>query len=126
MKKYKITRSQRKLWLCQNSYSNKIASAFYLTDFRPIYTPLHGAALNRAIAYLYQTRTLAIKYSSRNIGSQIVVRVSDAAFGNDLISRKSTEGFIFLLFRGAINWRSTNCLAYLHHLLFSLIPCQDS
>ena len=97
MKKYKITRPQRNLWLCQNSYINKIASAFYLTDFRPAYTPLHEAAVSRAIAYLYQMRTLAIKYSSRNIGSQIVVRVSNAAFSNDLISRKSTEGFIFTI-----------------------------
>ena len=56
------------------------------------------------IAYLYQTKTLAIKYSSKNIGSQIIVCASNAAFGDDPINRKSTEGFIFSLFRGAINW----------------------
>lgn len=155
-------RPQRKLWLCQDSYIDKIASTFHLKDFRPVHTPmstedlmsnpeqaseqqvyvyqrkvgsllyatcitrpdaarassklseflrnpspLHEAAVNRAIAYLYQTRTLAIEYSSRNIGSQIVVRASDAAFGDDPVSRKSTEGFIFSLFGGAIDWRST-------------------
>ena len=100
IKKYEITRPQRKLWLCQNSYIGKIASVFHLKDFRLVYT--------------YQTRTLAIEYSSRNIKSQIVVCADDAELGDDPISRESTEGFIFALFRGAIDWRSTGCLAYLH------------
>jgi len=50
---------------------------------------------------------LAIKYSSKNVGSQIVVHASDAAFSDNPINRKSTEGFIFSLFGGAINWHST-------------------
>ena len=28
-------------------------------------------------------------------------------FGDDLISRRSTEGYLFTLFGGPINWRST-------------------
>jgi len=32
---------------------------------------------------------------------------SDAAFGDNLISRRSTEGYLFTLFGGVINWRST-------------------
>jgi hypothetical protein len=27
-------------------------------------------------------------------------------FGNNLVSRKSTEGYLFTLFRGLIDWRS--------------------
>jgi len=33
--------------------------------------------------------------------------VSDVAFRDDLISRRSIEGYLFTLFRGLINWRST-------------------
>ena len=29
------------------------------------------------------------------------------AFGDNSISRRSTKGYLFTLFRGAINWRST-------------------
>jgi len=29
------------------------------------------------------------------------------AFGDDLISRRSMEGYLFTLFGGVINWRST-------------------
>ena len=48
-----------------------------------------------------------IEYLSKNIGSQIVICVSDAVFSDDPISKKSTKGFIFSLFGGTINWRFT-------------------
>jgi len=32
--------------------------------------------------------------------------VSDAVFRDNLISRRSTEGYLFTLFGGLINWRS--------------------
>jgi len=70
-------------------------------------SPLHNAAARRAIAHLYQTKTLAIEFSGQNIGSQAFAGASDAAFRDDLISRRSTEGYLFTLFGGAIDWRST-------------------
>jgi len=39
--------------------------------------------------------------------NQIFARVSDASFRDNLVNRKSTEGYLFTLFRGLINWRST-------------------
>jgi len=38
--------------------------------------------------------------------NQIFVRASDILFSDDLVSRKSIEGYLFTLFRGPINWRS--------------------
>jgi len=38
--------------------------------------------------------------------NQIFARASNAAFGNNLVSRKSIEGYLFTLFRGPINWQS--------------------
>jgi len=39
--------------------------------------------------------------------NQIFVRASNALFRDNLVNRKSTEGYLFTLFRGPINWRST-------------------
>ena len=60
----------------------------------------------RAIAYLYQTKTLTIEYLKENVMNQIFARASDASFGDDLVSRKSIEGYLFTLFGGPIDWRS--------------------
>ena len=42
-----------------------------------------------------------------NVINYLFVRASDALFGDDLVSRKSTKGYLFTLFGGLINWRST-------------------
>jgi len=39
--------------------------------------------------------------------NQIFARASDVLFGDDLVSKKSIEGYLFTLFRGLINWQST-------------------
>jgi len=39
--------------------------------------------------------------------NQIFVRVSNISFGDDLVNRKSIEGYLFTLFGGPINWRLT-------------------
>src|SRR6266567_4471083 len=69
--------------------------------------PIYDAAVTRAITYLYQTKTLAIKYSKKDIKNYIFIRASDAAFGNNLVSRKSTKGYLFTLYGGPIDWRLT-------------------
>ena len=82
----------------------KIASK--LSKFSHNLLPIHDAAVTWAIAYLYQTKTLAIKYSKKDIKNYIFARASDAAFGDNLVSRKSTEGYLFTLYGGPIDWRS--------------------
>jgi len=39
--------------------------------------------------------------------NQIFVRASNILFRDDPVNRKSIEGYLFTLFRGLINWRST-------------------
>ena len=68
---------------------------------------IYNAAAIRAIAYLYQLRTLAIKYLKETLKNYIFIRVSDAIFSNNLVTRKSTEGYLFTLFKGLIDWRLT-------------------
>ena len=154
-------RTQRKLWLCQDSYIKKIAAAFHLEDRKPPATPLateelipnteqataqeiylyqrkvgsllyattitrpdaaraanklsefltnpsqrHQDAVDRAISYLNGTHTLAIEFSASN-ARQVFTCASDAAFADDPVNRHSTEGYLFKLFGGPIDWRST-------------------
>jgi hypothetical protein len=63
--------------------------------------------VDRAISYLYGTKTLAIEYSAACNGDQVFTCASDAAYADDSTTRRSTEGYLFQLFRGAIDWRST-------------------
>src|SRR5947207_4145040 len=65
----------------------------------------HQDAVDRAILYLYGTCNLAIEYSAI-LGDQMMC-ASDAAFADDLATRYSTEGYLFKLFNGPIDWRST-------------------
>ena len=83
----------------------KTASKLSKFSHNPL--PIHDAAATRAIAYLYQTKTRAIEYSEKDIKNYIFARASDAAFGDNSVSRKSTEGYLFTLYGGPIDWRST-------------------
>ena len=65
----------------------------------------HQDAVDRAILYLYGTCNLAIEYSA--ISDNQSVCASDAAFADDIATRYSTEGYLFKLFNGPIDWRST-------------------
>ena len=68
---------------------------------------IYNAATIRVIIYLYQTKTLAIKYSKKDIKNYIFIRASNTAFSNNLVSRKSTKGYLFTLYRGPIDQRLT-------------------
>lgn len=156
-------RIRRKIWLCQDSYIDKVTARFNLTSTaapktpmateeltphqgkatpQEIYTyqqkvgsilfaacqtrpdiaraaaklsesmqnpsPSHQAAVNRVISYLYGTRSLAIEYSvPQTTTEDALLCASDAAFAGDSITRKSTEGYLFSMFGGAIDWKSS-------------------
>ena len=155
-------RTQRKLWLCQDSYINKMATTFHLEDINSPATPMttdellpfegtasphevyayqcrvgsllyaatitrpdvartaaklseflrnpsprHSATADRAITYLNGTKSLAIEYSPACNSRRVFMCASDAAFTDDTVTRRSTEGYLFQLFGGAVDWRST-------------------
>jgi transposase InsO family protein len=153
-------RPARKIWLCQDSYIEKIAHRYHLEERKPAITPLptfddmlakydgkasaqdihlfqqkvgsiqyttsitrpdaaraasklaehllnpssaHMDAADRLISYLFGTRTLAIEYSPDGSNCEFS---SDAAFA-DNEGRKSSEGYLFKMFGGAVDWRAT-------------------
>jgi hypothetical protein len=65
----------------------------------------HLAAVNWTIRYLFGTRFLAITYSYKLRDSQLII-ASDASFADDLDTRRSSNGYIIILFGGLILWRA--------------------
>jgi reverse transcriptase-like protein len=155
-------RSQRRLWLCQDSYVDKIIKKFHLEYAKPAHIPIqteelvpyegtampqeiyayqqkvgslqyaatitrpdlarttsklseflqnpspqHHRAADQALSYLQKTRTLAIEYSAEINSQEVFICASDAAFADDTATRRSTEGYLFKLFGGIIDWHST-------------------
>jgi len=66
----------------------------------------HIQEANRALAYLYRTKTLAIRYSPED-AAPLFLCASDASFADDKITRYSSDGYIIMLFGGAIDWRAS-------------------
>ena len=64
----------------------------------------HLAAVDHLILYLYATRDLSLIFDSE-MRASIFTAASDASFA-DNPDRKSSEGFIFCLFGGPIEWKS--------------------
>jgi hypothetical protein len=67
-------------------------------------SPQHHTAADQAIAYLYGTKTLAIPYGDAP-NQRVFFCTSDAAYADDKQTRKSTEGYLFQLFGGPVDWR---------------------
>ncbi|KKF92108.1 Endonuclease [Ceratocystis platani] len=72
----------------------------------------HMAAADRALAYLASTPTLAIEYSSDAMESAFKVYesnfkvYSDSAFADNIDTRRSSYGSLFMLHNGAIDWKA--------------------
>ncbi|KAI1003577.1 hypothetical protein K3495_g4628 [Podosphaera aphanis] len=63
----------------------------------------HPDAANRVIDYLYNIRYLALEYGINQVGPVFVV-ASDAFFGDNIPDRASSEGEIFKLFGGVVDY----------------------
>ena len=65
----------------------------------------HHEAADRAIQYLYATKGRALKYGEDS-GTRSFICASDALFANNTLDRKSSQGYIMLLFGGPIAWKA--------------------
>ena len=66
----------------------------------------HHAAADQAITYLYGTKNLAIEFSAGD-DEKVFIGASDAAYADDSLTRRSSEGYLFHLFGGAVDWHAT-------------------
>ena len=65
----------------------------------------HHEAANRVIKYLYFKRNLCIRYGLDDSSASFIC-ASDSSFADNAIDRKSSQGYIMILFGGAIGWRA--------------------
>lgn len=172
-------RPNRKLWLCQDSYIDKVIKRYHLEHRKTPHTPLpseplvpyessatpqethayqqrvgslnfattvtrpdaakassilaeimhnpspkHMDAADHALLYLYGTKSLAIEFSAEKTTMEAIIKElpapdldkddpdhfqasSDAAFADDTKTRRSSEGYLFKLFGGPIDWRAS-------------------
>lgn len=76
-----------------------------VSRFLNCHNDAHWQAVKRIFRYLIKTEGCGIEYSSS--GSHIqLVGFSDADYAGDLVSRRSTTGFVFLLAGGPVTWTS--------------------
>jgi hypothetical protein len=91
-----------------------------LARFNQDPSPEHHRAAGRVIQYLYGTRSRAICYrdndgtndrrddggDNRRKEAQSFICASDASFADNTVDRKSSQGYIMMLFGGPIAWRA--------------------
>src|SRR5436190_1573921 len=66
----------------------------------------HHQAANQTIQYLYNIKERALRYEDDNNRARLFIYTSDASFADNTINRKSSQGYIMLLFGGPITWRA--------------------
>lgn len=86
------------------------AAASILASFSANPSGEHMALAERCIVYLRDHKSLALEFDGRVRTSADIELVfkgaSDASFADDLETRRSTEGYLFKLFGGPIDWKS--------------------
>ncbi|PNH37587.1 hypothetical protein VD0003_g10283, partial [Verticillium dahliae] len=83
----------------------KAASRLAESLLRP--TEIHHLAADHCLRYLYRTRTLSPSYGGSGDYSPSLYCASDASFGDDPITRFSSQGYTTMLFGGPIDWKAT-------------------
>src|SRR5436190_3436288 len=58
------------------------------------------------IQYLYGTKGKALRYGGDDNEARSFICASDASFADNTLDRKSSQGYIMLLFGGAIAWKA--------------------
>ena len=62
---------------------------------------------DRVLIYLAHTKEYAIEINPNSNTRKVFNASSDASYGNDPDTRRSTQGYVFTLFGGAIDWKAS-------------------
>ena len=77
-----------------------------LAQFLQNPSPGHMEAVNRVIQYLYSTKRLGLLFNGNSDLDTPLEVFTDASFADDMVDRKSTQGFLMKLYEGPIAWQS--------------------
>src|ERR1700712_1576571 len=80
-------------------------AASQLSQFATNPSPSHIEAINWTIRFLWGSRFRAIVYSRRSPLNELVI-ASDTSFADDVETRRSSQGYIGLVFGGAFVWKA--------------------
>ncbi|KAL1952948.1 hypothetical protein VTO42DRAFT_3918 [Malbranchea cinnamomea] len=71
--------------------------------------PFYSAEADRVICFLRDSKDLSLVYDSSNSTNSLALfkAYSDAAYADDTITRLSSEGYLFSLFAGPVDWKAT-------------------
>jgi hypothetical protein len=82
-----------------------------LARFMPNPSPTHSDQVNRLIVYLRDHKNLSIVFdgvaTKADASIRVVEAASDAAYGDDPSTRRSSEGYIIKIFGGPVDWRAS-------------------
>jgi hypothetical protein len=99
------------MYLAVNTRPDLAHAVSTFTKYMSCPTEQHWVALKHVLRYLAGTRAQGITYGGNaNVDGVVAVpelaAFCDADWGGDLDSRRSTTGYVFTLFGGAISWQS--------------------
>ncbi len=71
-------------------------------------SPAHLAEINRLLTYLYNTKFLALKYSTITLYeiNQVLKAASNTSFADNTLIHQSSQGFLISLFNKPIIWQA--------------------
>ena len=83
-------------------------AASKLSEYLTNSSKLHFDCANRVLLYLAHTKKLSIEFSAQTTKTrQVFLASSDASFANDPDTRRSSQGYTFTLYNGAIDWKAS-------------------
>eukprot|EP00873_Tetraselmis_striata_P046508 jgi/Tetstr1/466772/TSEL_011242.t1 len=87
----------------QAKYIDDMLHKFNLADAYAVSTPAEAA--KRVLRYLKGTKTLGLTFSGGKVDG-LLHGYCDADWAGDVVSRRSTTGFVFMLCGAAVSWKS--------------------
>ena len=78
----------------------------WLARFNTNSSNIHHKAADQTIQYLYGTKGKVLRYGDDDNEAHSFICASDVLFANNTLDRKSSQGYIMLLFGGAIAWKA--------------------
>lgn len=111
---------EERIFMQNKDYRGLVGSTLYLLFTRPDMTyavnqltrhvndprRAHWLAAMRVLKYLRGTINLALHYQREEEPAAGIIGYSDADWGGDTETRRSTTGFVFLLCGGAVSWKT--------------------
>jgi transposase InsO family protein len=94
------------MYLAQGTRPDIAYAVGVLSQFMKNPGPPHWKAVQRVFRYLKGTMDYKLTFGPSTSGTQLLTGFSDADFGGNLDTRRSTSGYIFYIGSGPVSWSS--------------------